>query len=738
MMASSILTQIKAIDDYEKRLEAIPIAVSSARGGIGDLQPLFGDPDGPQQGQVLGYRIPNDSGQDANLDPSYVRMAMDSDGDRSYSFDRASFMADKVGEKPKGDKAQLLKQALAEGIDLRPIYGDTYEDSIRFKKDLGLYAGKDSGMIPANPLGYNGEFKFDPNFGSSFYRDLAFQSGRALGLPDDQILKKGTEFFADKFATGTSNKGAIGFTDFGSGLLDTFATTAGVPAERLPELRSSALKPLYDANQQLFSSLNQAAKVESNSSGFFKGLGAKIQGLGPLGTIALGALLGPAGLGLGTATAGAVAGALPGALQGDLSSALKGGAIGGIGGGALKGLDGVSGVVSEALGGGTLGDIAGSAVTGGLKGGIGSLATGNDLRAGLLGGALSGGASAGIQSALNSANKLLTDTTKPDVPLGSGVSADSTGLGLVPPKGFDIAPSVGNDLPSTLGFVGSVPGIGGLFDNMEFSSSGLSPAPNSFGEGLKLPSLPTLSGSLGQGLSVNTPSGTLGQSGIARTGAVLGSPGSIANGGAAAPEAGSGVDVGKAIRALLGAGGATALAGGIGGLSGGSRFSSDPGSTQQGPSQLALRPSSLNRDLGFQFQTPQYTAGLSPQAVQLPQYDVINPQANPTPSYVRGFSEGGAIQAVNGGLGSVPMDGRFLVGPGDGMSDNIPANIDGEEEVMLTDGEYIVPAQAVSALGNGSSKAGAQVLDSMVKRVYQQQTGKPKQMKPISENVLPA
>jgi hypothetical protein len=72
------------------------------------------------------------------------------------------------------------------------------------------------------------------------------------------------------------------------------------------------------------------------------------------------------------------------------------------------------------------------------------------------------------------------------------------------------------------------------------------------------------------------------------------------------------------------------------------------------------------------------------------------------------------------------------------MSDDIPANIEGQEQVMLTDGEYIVPAQAVSALGNGSSKAGAKVLDSMVKRVYKQQTGKAKQMKPISQTTLPA
>ena len=54
---------------------------------------------------------------------------------------------------------------------------------------------------------------------------------------------------------------------------------------------------------------------------------------------------------------------------------------------------------------------------------------------------------------------------------------------------------------------------------------------------------------------------------------------------------------------------------------------------------------------------------------------------------------------------------------GDGMSDDIPARIDGEEEVRLSSGEYIVPADAVSGLGNGSTEAGAGELMDMVERI---------------------
>jgi hypothetical protein len=73
--------------------------------------------------------------------------------------------------------------------------------------------------------------------------------------------------------------------------------------------------------------------------------------------------------------------------------------------------------------------------------------------------------------------------------------------------------------------------------------------------------------------------------------------------------------------------------------------------------------------------------------------------------------------------------GHFLDGPGDGMSDDIPANIDGAEPVKLADGEFIIPADVVSILGNGSSKAGAKVLQEGLAAIRQAGTGNHQQVK---------
>ena len=80
-----------------------------------------------------------------------------------------------------------------------------------------------------------------------------------------------------------------------------------------------------------------------------------------------------------------------------------------------------------------------------------------------------------------------------------------------------------------------------------------------------------------------------------------------------------------------------------------------------------------------------------------------------------------------------------LKGPGDGMSDMIPASVDGSSDVLLSDGEYVVPADVVSGLGNGSSDAGAKHLDEMMSRVRQQRTGSKQQAQQINpKEALPA
>ena len=78
-------------------------------------------------------------------------------------------------------------------------------------------------------------------------------------------------------------------------------------------------------------------------------------------------------------------------------------------------------------------------------------------------------------------------------------------------------------------------------------------------------------------------------------------------------------------------------------------------------------------------------------------------------------------------LGGYSDGGRMLKGPGDGMSDSIPASIGNRQPARLADGEFVVPADVVSHLGNGSTDAGARKLYAMMDKVRKARTGKKKQ-----------
>ena len=78
--------------------------------------------------------------------------------------------------------------------------------------------------------------------------------------------------------------------------------------------------------------------------------------------------------------------------------------------------------------------------------------------------------------------------------------------------------------------------------------------------------------------------------------------------------------------------------------------------------------------------------------------------------------------------------GRMLKGPGDGMSDSIPAVIAGKQPARLANDEFVVSADVVSHLGNGSSDAGAKQLYKMMDRVRAARTGKQAQAKQINPN----
>jgi len=90
-----------------------------------------------------------------------------------------------------------------------------------------------------------------------------------------------------------------------------------------------------------------------------------------------------------------------------------------------------------------------------------------------------------------------------------------------------------------------------------------------------------------------------------------------------------------------------------------------------------------------------------------------------------GFASGGMTSPYN--LGSYSDGGRLLKGPGDGMSDNIPASIGQKQPARLADGEFVVPADVVSHLGNGSTDAGARKLYAMMDNIREARTGKKKQ-----------
>lgn len=77
---------------------------------------------------------------------------------------------------------------------------------------------------------------------------------------------------------------------------------------------------------------------------------------------------------------------------------------------------------------------------------------------------------------------------------------------------------------------------------------------------------------------------------------------------------------------------------------------------------------------------------------------------------IRGYAEGGPV-----------------IGPGDGMADSIPASINGNEPAALSDGEFVVPADVVAGLGNGSTRAGYERLMALVDQVRQVKTGKAEQ-----------
>jgi hypothetical protein len=103
------------------------------------------------------------------------------------------------------------------------------------------------------------------------------------------------------------------------------------------------------------------------------------------------------------------------------------------------------------------------------------------------------------------------------------------------------------------------------------------------------------------------------------------------------------------------------------------------------------------------------------------------PPANPYRAQYTSYAKGGIAD-----LGGYSDGGQMLKGPGDGMSDSIPASIANKQPARLANEEFVVPADVVSHLGNGSSDAGAKQLYRMMDRVRKARTGTAKQGRQIN------
>ncbi len=109
-------------------------------------------------------------------------------------------------------------------------------------------------------------------------------------------------------------------------------------------------------------------------------------------------------------------------------------------------------------------------------------------------------------------------------------------------------------------------------------------------------------------------------------------------------------------------------------------------------------------------------------------------------SYMSPYSQSAGLGRGSYAAGGIAKlrEGRYLAGATDGMADKVPAEIDQVQPAALSDGEYVIPADVVSHLGNGNSDAGAEVLDKFLVKVRKARTGNGKQGKEIDpEELLP-
>lgn len=112
-------------------------------------------------------------------------------------------------------------------------------------------------------------------------------------------------------------------------------------------------------------------------------------------------------------------------------------------------------------------------------------------------------------------------------------------------------------------------------------------------------------------------------------------------------------------------------------------------------------------------------------------YTPPQPEPEPTDDPVGQLPPDQDGSYARGGITALKK-GKYLNGNTDGMADKVPATIDGKQPAALSDGEFVIPADVVSHLGNGNSDAGAKVLEQMMARVRKERTGNKEQGKEIT------
>jgi hypothetical protein len=133
-----------------------------------------------------------------------------------------------------------------------------------------------------------------------------------------------------------------------------------------------------------------------------------------------------------------------------------------------------------------------------------------------------------------------------------------------------------------------------------------------------------------------------------------------------------------------------------------------------GPVEEMSNANAVGANTGYPMANVQRNSYAVPYQQPMSQNVVTGPQDTGVDAFTGqpGFARGGISH-----LGDYSDGGRLLRGPGDGVSDSIPAMIGRKQPARLADGEFVVPARIVSELGNGSTEAGARKLYAMMDRV---------------------